>query len=209
MLAPNNFAWAAYPPNKKYFHMGGTSMATPLVAGAVALVREFLRTKQGIASPTAALVKALLIAGAQRLPGTAPAGTLADNAQGFGRVHLDRALKQLVATIEGPSLSTGKKSTFTIAIPSTSKTVRIAMAYTDAPGETLVNNLNLMVTDASGKRYLGNQSASSSTALTLDTTNNVEVVQVSNPKKGAWTIDVVASNVSHGPQDFAIAVVLV
>ena len=43
------------------------------------------------------------------------------------------------------------------------------MAYSDAPGEKLVNNLNLMVTDASGKRFLGNQSASSSTAWSIST----------------------------------------
>ena len=60
-LAPNNFAWGVYPPDKtRYFHMGGTSMATPLVAGAVAAVREFLRRKRGIAAPSAALVRALL-----------------------------------------------------------------------------------------------------------------------------------------------------
>ena len=209
MLAPNNFAWGAYPPNKKYFHMGGTSMATPLVAGAVALVREFLRTKQGIAKPTAALVKAMLIAGADRLSGTASAGRLADNAQGFGRVNLDGSLKRPLATIEGTGLSTGDKSTFTVSVPSANKTLRIALAYSDAPGETLVNNLNLMVTDPSGKRFVGNQAASSSTVLTFDTTNNAEVIQVNNAKKGMWTIDVIASNVSRDPQDFALAVVLV
>ena len=45
--------------------------------------------------------------------------------------------------------------------------------------------------------------------MTLDTTNNVELVQVAGAKAGTWIVDVVASNVSVGPQDFALAAVLV
>ncbi len=209
-IAANNFAWASYPPNKKrYFHMGGTSMATPLTAGALALVREFLRTKQGIAAPSAALMKALLIAGAKRLPGTATAGTLLDSHQGFGRVDLDRSLRRVLATIEGDGLTTGDGSTASLTVSTASKTLRVVMAYTDYPGDTLINNLNLFVTAPDGTRYVGNHRASASNAMTLDATNNVELVQVSNAKKGTWTIEVVASNVSAGPQDYAIAAVLV
>jgi hypothetical protein len=123
-------------------------------------------------------------------------------------VNLDASLKRPLATIEGAGLSTGEKSTFTIAVPAANKTLRIVLAYSDAPGETLVNNLNLMVRDPSGKRFVGNQAASSSTVLTFDTANNVEVVQVSNAKKGTWTIDVIGSNIARRPQDFALAVVL-
>jgi serine protease AprX len=210
-IAANNFAWAAYPPNKKrYFHMGGTSMATPLTAGALALVREFLRTKQGIAAPSAALMKALLIAGAERLPGTAAAGTLLDTHQGFGRVDLDRSFRRVLATIDGDGLTTGDGSTASVAVSTQTKTLRVVMAYTDYPGETLINNLNLFVTAPNGTRYIGNHhAASTSNAMTLDGTNNVELVQVDNAPKGKWTIDVVASNVSAGPQDYAIAAVQV
>jgi subtilisin family serine protease len=209
-LAANNFAWAAYPPDKAhYFHMGGTSMATPLTSGAVALLREFLRKKRGIANPSAALLKALLIAGAKRLPGTAPSTAIVDNHQGFGRVNVDRSVKRALATLDGPALKTGTKSTFTVKVPTASNTLRIALCYSDFPGSSLINNLNLIVTDPAGKRYVGNQPSSAGGTLTLDSTNNVEVVQVGQARKGSWTIDVVASNVSTGPQDFALAVVLV
>jgi hypothetical protein len=211
MLAPNNFAWAPYPPNKKrYFHMGGTSMATPLTSGAVALLREFLRKKLGVAKPSAALVKALLVAGAERLPGTAPARTLADNHQGFGRVNLDRSVRRTLVTVHGAGLKTGQQSAIAIKVPAGKKTLRIALCYTDYPGPKLVNNLNLIVTDPSGKRYVGNQSGSSgSGTLTLDATNNTEVSEVPKAAAGTCTASVVASNVSKGPQDFALAAILV
>jgi serine protease AprX len=208
-LAPNNFAWKAYPANKLYFYMGGTSMATPLTAGAVGLLREFLRKKRHIDDPSAALLKALLIAGAERLPKTAPNGVILDPHQGFGRVNLDRSLKRPLSLTEGRGLNTGEKSTTRITVPSGNGHLRIAMCYSDFPGETLVNNLNLIVTDPAGKRHTGNQKTTSDASLTLDNTNNVEVVDIPSAKSGKWTIDVVAGNVPSGPQDFAIAAVLV
>ena len=39
---------------------------------------------------------------------------------------------------------------------------------------------------------------------TFDTANNVEVVQVSAPATGTWTIDVIGSNVPRGPQPYAL-----
>ena len=47
-----------------YFFDSGTSMATPLVAGCAAVLRETLNKRQGIPKPSAALIKALLINGA-------------------------------------------------------------------------------------------------------------------------------------------------
>ncbi len=208
-LPSDFFGWAQYAPNRmRYFYDGGTSMATPLTAGAVALLREFLRKKRGIANPSAALVKALLIAGAARLPGTAPTGTVLDNEQGFGRVNLDCSTTRPLATIDGAGLQTGEKATAVISVPKSGKCLRIALCYTDYPGDTLINNLNLIATSPSGKRYTGNQPASGAT-LALDAANNTEVIMVNRAAKGEWTIDVVASNVSAGPQDFAIAAVLV
>ncbi|MBM4264409.1 MAG: serine protease [Deltaproteobacteria bacterium] len=208
-LAPNNFAWGAYPTNHKYFHMGGTSMATPLVAGALAVIREFLRKKRNIANPSAALLKALLIAGAQRLTGTAPVGTILDNHQGFGRVNLDRSLKTPLLTVDAPGLTTGEKATFTVAVPTSSKALRIALAYTDFPSDTLVNNLNLMATDPSGKRYIGNRSNVSQGPIVFDANNNAEAIHASNAKKGSWSVEVIASNVTSVRQDFALAAVLI
>ena len=47
-----------------YFYDSGTSMATPVTAGAAALLRQYLRERRGHANPSAALLKALLVNGA-------------------------------------------------------------------------------------------------------------------------------------------------
>lgn len=207
-LAPNNFAWGAYPPNHAYFHMGGTSMATPLVAGCLALIRQHLRQAMAIASPSAALLKAVLIAGAERLPGQAASGAQLDNAQGFGRVALERSLRRIKLAAEGAGLQTGQAASRTLAISGVKRTLRIVLAYSDYPGTTLINNLNLIVTSPDGRRYTGNQ-RNGAGAMVLDGRNNVEVVHVSKAKTGTWTIEVVASNVSQGPQDYALVAVQV
>jgi len=204
MIAPNNKGWAAFPLSAKYFYMGGTSMATPLVAGSVGLVREYLRTKKNISSPSAALLKAALIAGATRLPGIEG---VADNNQGFGRVNIDAVLspKTPATTVflDIPDgLTTGSVFTQNISIKSNAVNLRMVLTYSDYPGATLINNLNLILTSPEGKKFVGNQKPDG--PVSFDNTNNVEMIEISKPKAGIWTLEVVGGNVPRGPQPFAI-----
>lgn len=203
-IAANNMAWAGFPPSRSYFHMGGTSMATPLTAGAVGLVREYLRTRQRIAQPSAALLKATLIAGASRLAGSTAA--VADNDQGFGRVNLDAVLAPAAPATarfvdQSGGLRTGEMHTTSLSVASRQTPLRVVLAYSDFPGPNLINNLNLVVQAPDGTRFVGNQAGG---GLTLDAVNNVEVVQVVNPTPGGWTVQVIGSNIPNGPQDFAL-----
>lgn len=207
MIALNNTAWAPFPPSRQYFYMGGTSMATPLTAGAVTLIREYLRTKKKIKSPSAALLKAALIAGATRLPGITPAGAIADNHQGYGRVNIDAVLAVPGPATSNfldmaPGLTTGAVHSVTIQLQSGSVPLRVVLAFTDYPGSSLINNLNLIVTAPDGKKWVGNQRVGG--PVTLDATNNVEVIDISNPVTGSWRIDVIGANIPKGPQDFAL-----
>jgi hypothetical protein len=99
-------------------------------------------------------------------------------------------------------------SSSTLKVSGSSRTLRVVMAYSDFPGDGLINNLNLIVTAPGGRRYVGNQGAGSG-LMTMDSRNNVEVVQVSDAPAGTWTFVVVASSVTQGPQDFALAAVLI
>ncbi|MGQ9684528.1 MAG: S8 family serine peptidase, partial [Anaerolineae bacterium] len=90
--------WGAY--NSHYVYNGGTSMSTPLVAGAAALVRQWYNDQRGIPNPSSALIKATLINGAVSLaPGQYGTGAtqevpnaLPNNVTGWGRVHLANAV---------------------------------------------------------------------------------------------------------------------
>src|SRR6266540_1428857 len=207
MIAPNNTAWAAFPASKLYFFMGGTSMATPLVSGAVAVLREYLRKKKQISKPSAALCKAAWIDGATRLAGYGPAGAVVDNHQGYGRVNLDGVIAPQASassrfTEVRPGLKTGGLSSSKLKVKSNGRPLRIALAWSDPPGPTLVNNLNLIVTAPDGRKYVGNQRQGG--PPTLDGNNNAELVHIKKPAAGVWRVDVVGSNIARGPQDFAL-----
>jgi serine protease AprX len=210
MIAINNTAWAPYPPSRMYFHMGGTSMATPLTSGAVALLREYLRTKRRIRRPSAALLKAALVAGTVRLPAGQAGGAVVDNDQGYGRVNLDAVLSPAPPAVARfwqvrPGLGTGEVRTIRLDVASAAAPLRVVLAYSDFPGPTLVNDLNLLVTAPDGQRLAGNQPIGGPPEL--DARNNVELVQANQPAPGAWQVQVVGSNVPVGPQEFALVAI--
>ena len=83
-----------FPPDPDYFFDTGTSMSAPLVAGCAAVVGRSL-VRNGVPTPSAALIKALLINGALELRGQyspSEAGPSPNNNSGFGRVNLAESI---------------------------------------------------------------------------------------------------------------------
>ncbi len=206
--------WGLLPDNdpKKpnYLYMGGTSMATPLTAGAVALIRQYLR-KKGL-NPKASLVKAALIHAAVKKPYrytavSSPAPW--DFEQGYGRVNLKPFISDLeglkMKFIDGEAIATGELKEYTFEVKDTSFPFKATLAYTDYPGTSIINNLNLIVTTPNGKDYHGNQFAPPFDAA-FDPGNNVETIYIQEPIAGQYKVTVLASDVVEGPQDYSLVV---
>ncbi|EFZ01962.2 peptidase S8 family protein [Metarhizium robertsii] len=202
--------------DNNWMFYSGTSMAAPLVSGCCAVLREALQSNNKTASPSAALVKALLINGADDLKLPKPD-------QGFGRVNLKESLRCVVESGPGEqvdweqfgfedvggenALKEGKtwprepkKIDFT---GDHTGTLKVTLAYSDPPGENLQNNLILKVVIEQQSGVSEEQRGDEGFVAE----NNVEQVKwdITSKDKAAW-ITVIADRIAQldGLQPFAV-----
>ena len=212
--------------------MGGTSGATPEVAGSALLAYEMYQENYFDNNPTneipySSTIKALMIANAHQYPLT---GTYSATrtCQGWGTPDMEY-MYDLGATyhqIDDYPQALDSGDTYSRNIYSDGAyPLKITLCWTDpaAPATTndaraLRNNLDLKVTSPGGVIYWGNNGlwdnlySSSGTGANQwgadyrDDLNNVENVFVENPQSGIWTIEIIGrtGDVAQGPQDFSL-----
>lgn len=220
-FAPLLGSWGVYAENENYVYNGGTSMATPLVAGTVALVRQWYVEQQGLPNPSSALIKATLINGAIDLtPGQYGTGSTLEipprpnPVEGWGRVNLYRSLVGVPPRViwfddHIAGLQTGEQvvyeaGPYELEVVNLAVPLQVTLVWTDYPGspaaeKQLVNDLDLTVIDPDGREWHGN-------GIDGDRTNNVEGVEIAQPARGRYRIIVEAHNIPQGPQSYALVV---
>ncbi|MCX4706772.1 S8 family serine peptidase [Streptomyces sp. NBC_01352] len=191
-----------------FFFLSGTSMATPLVAGCVAVLRETL-VKNGTPNPSAALLKAMLINGAQDLPGQynpSEAGASPNNNSGFGLVNLERSTAlqsdgDRAGFADEEELDQGEERSFPVTVPQgADNTLKITLVWTDPPGAALQNDLDLIVRVGGQERH-GNMGTNPG----FDRVNNVEQVSWKGLPAGDAEVVVRAHRITQFAQPYALA----
>jgi subtilisin family serine protease len=190
-----------------FFFDAGTSMATPLVAGCAAVVREYLVKQRGLSTPSAALVKALLINGARDIAGQyvpSEAGPEPNGNVGFGRVDLQATVDpSVVIKDEGTALEVGEEETTNVNIAAPVSNLKVTLVWTDRPGETLQNDLDLIVRASDGNERHGNVAPTSSS---FDRDNNVEQVVWLGIPAGPTSVTVRAHRIPQAAQSYALVI---
>lgn len=189
-----------------------SSWATPIVAGAAALVRQYYLegwyptgTKMGSVSldPSGALVKATLLNSTVAI--TSPG--YPSNTEGWGLLRLTNVLffagagtpRSFVKDVfNADGLHTDEFHTYDVAVRDDSFPLKVTLVWSDAAAtlpaaRPLVNNLDLIVTSPDGTTFRGNNFGAdglSTEGGQADAINNVEMVIRNRDLCGTWHIEV-------------------
>lgn len=181
--------------NTNYAYDSGTSMACPLTAGAMALVREWLvknpaawKVEGRPEVPTAALMKAIVTGGAKGV-------SVPNNDQGWGRVDLMETLapsNRAVKLIDRISLADGDERAWIVETTDAAP-LDVQLAWVDYPGSAngsqeaprLINDIDLTVRPlGTDDLHYGNGGDGP------DVLNNLESVRLPDAAKGRYLVTV-------------------
>jgi hypothetical protein len=203
-----------------YGEVGGTSIATPIVAGAAGLVAQMwseglfdnpVPPEGDVFEKRAHMTttKALLINTASRYEFDGDDHDFTRTHQGWGLPDLRGAYERgsgMTVVDESAVLALDERFETTVDVEPDAPDLRATMVYADPPGmpgatRHRINDLTLRVTSPGGVTYWGNhglrQGNWSAPGGAPDDRDTVENVFVQTPEAGAWTVEVIAFEVNE------------
>lgn len=208
-----------YTGTDDYNNFGGTSAATPIVAGNLGLIYQMW--SDGVyGNPVGAgdvfdnrphntTAKALLLNSSKQWNFSGTGHDLTRVHQGWGKPDLRRSYdngNQTFVVNEEFVLTDQGSATWDVTVPAASPEFRATLVYSDPAGTTSsslhrINDLSLRVTSPSGLVYWGNNglmaAMTSTTGGFSNTKDTVEQVILASPEPGVWTVDVFADEVNQ------------
>ena len=188
-----------------YMELSGTSQATAVAGGSAALAREYLREVAGINKPSASLIKATLVNGAEDL-GTP---NIPNMNEGWGQIDLENSLNPThsgtaldVFHDDSRELQPGFSLLYSFDLDA-SKGIDLTLAWSDEEGSAnapqtesrLLNDLDLVLLAPDGTTYRGNnfangQSVSGGQADDLNNIERIRLLSGTSSQSGEWMVKV-------------------
>ena len=220
---PQRYVTSTFPFNS-YGPWCGTSMATPVVAGIIALLLQQYRnnywqtslpfTLRNKASNNARM-KALLLHTARDLGSPGP-----DYQHGYGLADARAAVDQLrdyrSCIIEKQLDANTAPDEFIINAPSNQQgALKATLVWDDPPASplaavTLVNDLDLRIVSPSGSisipLVLNPAQPAANAVPGNDNRNNAEQIQTQATEGGAWRVKVIPTSIPQGPQRYSLVI---
>jgi len=212
-LAANGFEQLSTNPNNSYSPGGGTSAASPGIAGVTALLYHAYRVLNGGSDPNSGLIKACMLNTAEDLGNPGP-----DYSFGWGRVNAHKA----VSVIEEQnylldSITPGSTNTHSLTVPSGVAEIRVMLYWMEEGGSpsssiVLINDLDVTVEEPGGLLHrplvldpTPNVSSLNADAVQgRDSLNNVEQVRINTVPSGTYSVHVEGFSVPFGQQKYYI-----
>src|SRR5688572_8317679 len=200
--------YSTYTPLNAYGTLSGTSMATPGVAGSLALVVQRYKELKASALPISSLIKAVACNTAQDLGNAGP-----DYKFGYGRINTLAAVRTIEANrYVTSSISNGAIQYVDVTVPAGATKLKAMVAWNDPAGAAnasvaLVNNLNFEIDFGGVITYpwkLDKNAPANLATRGIDNVSNLEQVTIDNPVAGTYRLRIRATSVPVGPQQYSV-----
>ena len=195
--------------NNTYQVFGGTSAASPSLAGTVAQLYHAYKTLHADTLPQSALIKAVMLNTAQDL-----GNANVDYTYGYGRLNALRAVETLEQNrYIAKSATQNSLDSITINVPASVRQLKIMTYWHDREGvasanPSLVNNLNTNCKAPNGVSYtpfiLSAANPAAVAVSGIDNLNNSEQITINTPAAGIYTVYINGAAVPQGPQKYTI-----